>query len=454
VKTVKRIMSDKISYVAKQTLLLMGVATLIITCAHTPEPRSGPVPKTLVLGIDGISYVTFKKMQDGGHFRNFGPVSPMYASFPSISDPNWTKLYNLPLEPGFTKAFFDPSIKTPQGVGSENGGLTSHITRHPKYEDVSDFRLDGAWEHLSMLIWTETTALYWLESLEKKFFDFRGRDTYFALIINSDILSHTEGETNVMKYLEKIEERIEKIQGHYRELYDQDLEVVLVSDHGNSFLTGQDVPYEASLAKAGWNFSPTISGPRDIGHYVPEILSFGVFYCQPKSARELALSLAKTAHVQTAFYAESPEDIRAIGLQGLGEAKIIMDPVKNTVDYKILRGTDPLKQAKYFKNGPIKTDEYFLDSQNDLYPNSVARVWEGFQANSATRPQVLVDPEYGYVFGHKILRLMTGVRGFASTHGSLHREQTMGIFVSTKRQLPAIRPQDFRKYVNVVDIGK
>ncbi|MDZ4676217.1 MAG: hypothetical protein SGI74_01805 [Oligoflexia bacterium] len=446
-------MSDKVSYVAKWILLGL-VTSLGITCAHKPLPKNGPIPTTLVLGVDGISYLTFKKLQDGGHFRNFMPVAPMYASFPSISDPNWTKLYNLPIERGFTKAFFDPTIKTPTGMGKENGGITSHFTRHPLYEDVSDFRLEGAWEHLSMLIWTETTALYWLESLEKQFFEFRGRKNYFGLIINSDILSHTEGEKNVMKYLVKIEERIEKIQKRYKELYHQDLEVIFVSDHGNTFLKPKDVLFQPALEKAGWKFAPTIAHPKDIGFYVPEMLSFAAFYCQPKSARELALNLAKINHIQTTFYAESPTDIRAIGLHGLGEAQLIVDEKNEMVDYKVLRGPDPLKQTKYFKKGPLSFDAYFLASQNDIYPNVVTRVWEGFTNNSITKPQVLVDPELGYVFGNKALRLVTEVRGFSSTHGGLHREQTMGIFVSTKRQFPAIRPQDFRKFVRVDNIGK
>lgn len=89
-------------------------------------------------------------------------------------------------------------------------------------------------------------------------------------------------------------------------------------------------------------------------------------------------------------------------------------------------------------------------------PKSFAavRAWEAFHYNSQTKPQVVVDPELGYVFGNKALRLITDFRGFASTHGSMHGGQSRGVFVSTARQLPSIRPDDFRKYVEVKDFGK
>ncbi len=442
-------MSDKISYVTK-----LGFGFFILffaACAsHTLESHSNDQPpRLLVLGIDGISYSTFKRLQEGGHFRQFSPVAPMVSSFPSTSDPNWDAIMGLAPEPGFTKSYFDPRPKTASGFGVEVGGLKDHVTVQPSYEKVMDFKMDGILEHLSTMIWTDTTALYWLESLEKKFFEFRGRPTYFALIINSDIVSHTEGEEAVMKYLAKIEDRVDRIQKKYQEMYGRELEVVMVSDHGNAFFSPQDIPFEKQLSEMGWRLNSTISGPKDVGFYVPEILSFGAFYCRPASVRDLAMSLAKVSHIHTTMFALSDSEIIIFGQKGLFEGKVTVDETKGTIDYHVVKGADPLEQIKYFRKGPLKFSDYFQLSSDDKYPYAVARIWEGFNKNSQVKPHILANAELGYVFGNKALRLLTNIRGFASAHGSLHRDETLGIFVSTGGPLPTIRPQDFKSFIKV-----
>src|ERR1039457_3440039 len=209
-------MSDKLSYVTSfvRLSIMVALAALTASCSSTPtiskatQPTIATpqtIPKTLVIGLDGVSYFTFKKLQDGGYFRDFYDVAPMVATFPSISDPNWTHIMGLPPERNFTKSYFDPTIKTEKGFGAENGSLMDHMRRMPRYETVMDYKLEGAFQHLTTFVWTDSTALLWLEGLEKKFFEFKGRDTFFALIINTDLISHTSGEAPILKYLVELE---------------------------------------------------------------------------------------------------------------------------------------------------------------------------------------------------------------------------------------------------------
>jgi hypothetical protein len=445
-------MSDKISYVSLRTgavLAVLAMTAILFSCASSQV--RGPVPRTLVIGLDGVPYTTFKKLQDGGHFRNFQSVAPMIASFPSISDPNWTRLFNLKPEAGFTKAYFDPTIKTPSGFGLENGSLMAHLSREPLYEQVMDFKADGAGQHLSMFIWTETTAKYWLKSLEKKFFAFSGRNTYFALIINTDLISHTEGEPALMRYLSEVEATIDEIQRRYKDQYGGDLEVVLLSDHGNGFFSPQDITLEDGLIKQGWNLAPTIAGPRDVGFYVPEMLSFGSFFCQPQATSALATALSRISKIQSTMY-EDQKGIHVLN-GGTSESLINVDAAARTVNFKVLKGVDPYGQAKLFKNGNLSFDDYFQKTLQDVYPNALVRIWEGFHQNSQIKPQVLANAQLGYVFGNKTLRLMTSIRGFASSHGSLHRDESLGIFTSTKSALPAVRPQDVGRYVHMNELS-
>ena len=108
-----------------------------------------------------------------------------------------------------------------------------------------------------------------------------------------------------------------------------------------------------------------------------------------------------------------------------------------------------VRQLKYFKNGPLKSEKYFAKSFADTYPNAILRIWEAFNKNSQIRPFVLASADYNYVFGNKALRLLTDIKGFASTHGALSKEDSWGIIVSTSRVFPPIRPQDFGHFLNV-----
>jgi hypothetical protein len=85
-------------------------------------------------------------------------------------------------------------------------------------------------------------------------------------------------------------------------------------------------------------------------------------------------------------------------------------------------------------------------------PYVLIRIWEAFNKNSQIKPRVIANGNFGHVFGNKALRLITDIRGFASTHGALYNDETLGIVTSTKQSIPAIRPQDFGKYVAVSEL--
>src|SRR4051812_49296828 len=112
-----KLLSDKLYYVTLTVCLFFG-----FSCISPHSLDSNHPPTTLVLGLDGVGYYVFKKLQDGGHFRNFRSVSPMLASFPSISDPNWALIVKAPPEESFTKEHFDTKS------GSVVGSLLDHLS--------------------------------------------------------------------------------------------------------------------------------------------------------------------------------------------------------------------------------------------------------------------------------------------------------------------------------------
>ncbi len=444
------------------------IFSVLLACATTPIAIDNTTTKTthensksidhpplhLVLGLDGVGYSTFKKLYDGGYFREFKHPSQMVASFPSLSDSNWARLLQAPLSPSYTKAYFDMSLKTANGQGQPVGSLITHLTSPPKYEEGFDFKAEGIMQHFAMMTWTETSALYWLDSLEKQFLQTKNKDTFFAFIMNTDIIAHVQGEKALMEYLAVVDRRIKKLRENIRVQYGYELDVTIVSDHGNFYVTPKAIGFEESLKNQGWALAETIHNKNDLGYVIPEIISFGVFYCLKNEERRLAQNLSEIKGIHVATYLFSANRVRVLANNGSDEAEIFVDPKQMNVSYTIIKGEDPLQQAQYFKNGPLSWKDYFHQSYESEYPYSAVRIWEGFYKNSLQPGSVLVSPHLGYVFANQTLKMLTMLKGLTSTHGSLHRSETWGVFASTRETYPPIRPEDFSAWISLREYKK
>ena len=157
-------------------LLLFACATAI---SAPPKPGTTTPPPVLIVGLDGISFSVFQKMQEGGYFRNFKDPAYMVSTFPSISDPSWAFILHTKAEKSYSKAYFDMRTQTRAGIGVEKGGLINHLMGGLDYEKKYDFKPEGFFEKTATTAWIETTALYWLEALEKAFFTSKNKKSKY-----------------------------------------------------------------------------------------------------------------------------------------------------------------------------------------------------------------------------------------------------------------------------------
>lgn len=412
---------------------------------ESPPPRN----RVLLIGLDGVGFETFRKLQNGGHFRDFKPAAQMVATFPSISDPNWSRLLRYPVEQSYTKEHFDRLFK-PQngGFGRIIGGLVDQIQTPPHYEAFFDFKPEGLIEHFASLAWNVTSSLYWLSALEREFFKSDPSRDYAAYILNTDMIAHTKGEKSTLEFLGLLEERIKKIRKRYLQERKQDLEVILLSDHGNAFFTPRLIFPTEDLQKRGWKVTESISAPDQVAFVFPEILSFAAMYCEDNSREKLSRDIAKLEGIHSAFYLSAPNTITFQSNEGITRA--VIDPKKKTVRYQVLSGKDPYEQIQFFKkNIAIGWDDYFDLTADTPYPNALVRAWESFYVNSEQAASVLVNPKLGYVFANRALHFLTKFFGLTSVHGSMHRDEALGMVVSTHRSFTAIRPHDFMDRVQL-----
>jgi hypothetical protein len=116
----------------------------------------------------------------------------------------------------------------------------------------------------------------------------------------------------------------------------------------------------------------------------------------------------------------------------------------------VIEGKDPFNQFGLFKGKSIAWENYKRDSVNSEFPYAIIRSWQGLTLNVKEPASVLVNPELGYVFAGTNMKIVTTVTGgLRTTHGSLYREESLGIFASTDRELPPISAEEFNSIIHL-----
>jgi hypothetical protein len=416
--------------------------------------QANAYPKTLVLAIDGIGYSLFKDLRDAGYFRNFRPPAQMVSTFPSLSDPAWILITNSPTGQSYQKEFFDLRVKTKKGIGKHSGNLLDHLSKPPLYEQGFDFKPEGLFQHLATMTWTETTAFYWIDALEREFFKSKKKDGFFALLINTDILGHTKGKKPLLEYLVELDKKLKRLEKIYKKKTGTSLEIIMVSDHGLAFSKPKPIQLDDFLKKNGWNFAKTLKDTKDVTYVFAEIVAFAALYCLDDSREKLARDLSSIDGVQSSMFPSGTNTVDIFSESGKNHSRITVYPKTKKIDYKLLKGKDPYDQIHMFAKGPLNLNKYFIETLSHVYPDALYRIWQGFYKVVLQKPSVMINPKLGYVFANPSLKFLTLLTGLEGTHGSLHKEESVGIITSTKRLLPPIRPEQFKNFVNLKDFGQ
>jgi hypothetical protein len=273
--------------------------------------------------------------------------------------------------------------------------------------------------------------------------------------MNTDILAHVQGEKGLLDYLSQVDKQLRKLRQKILEKYGYELEITLISDHGNHWVQPIDIDFEGPLNSAGWTWKETLSNPKDFGYVAPEIISFAAFYTLPGQEESFAKQLSYNKDIEVSAYVSGPNQIDFFSGKEKNRVRIKADPLSRTISYAVLKGEDPLDQLQFFKKRQtLGWDEYFEASYTHQYPYAAVRLWEGFYKNSKSPASVLASPRLGHVFSNRTLQMLTAIRGLQGMHGSLNSEETLGVFMSTSHATGPIRPEDFRKNIDLTSFKK
>ncbi|MBX9768445.1 MAG: alkaline phosphatase family protein [Bdellovibrionales bacterium] len=407
----------------KKIMLLLWGPVFFGACQTSTPPESGQrnrLPGTVVIAIDGVGFATFQKARSSGVFSQFRSPARMLSMFPTVSDPNWNSIFDLPPSLGFTKNTFDPIAK--EGKGAVVGSLLSHLTNHPEYEKRFDHHKISIVDSATNLAWLETSLEVWLKDLPLRVLESRGRNVFFAFTLNVDLISHTQGEEAVLKWLQRIHESTAELESLYKKRGAPRPEIILVSDHGNSYYRAVDLINVVSfLELRGWKREDSLENEKSFVFVAPEILSVAGFWT--KQNKMFAADVAETPGVLFSVRKASPTQLE-IHSSLFGKKTIVV------------------QKGSVLRNRDLAT----LELESEL---NQQRLWEAFELAATAPPTVIAVSKRGSAFSNPILKVITKMKGLQSLHGALYDSEAEGIFVSNKQDLPEIRPWEFKNFVDL-----
>ncbi len=318
-----------------------------------------------------------------------------------------------------------------------------------------DFKPEGFFQHLANSTYVNTAALSWLDAIERDLFKSFNKDSYYAFIVNTDFIAHLYGEKAIFEYLGKVDKQLQKIQKHYKKKYGSQLEIVILSDHGNHFYEKiGHINHNATLEKHGWSKRKTLSTEKDYVFAAPELISFGAFHCFQKSKNKLAIDLSNDIGIDFTLVQNTPNIIDIYARGAKDHVHVAVDPLAKTVRYDILQGRDIFGHRNVFNGKTIGWDEYFCKTYNDDYPYAAVRAWESFNVNAKEHAPVLASAKPAMVFTNITLKILT-LGKLNSAHGSMYGPESRGVVISTTPlRDQAIRPDDFGNNIPISDFGK
>jgi len=339
-------------------LILIGAFFCLasITGSHyaTAYENWNKLPERLIIAMDGVPYEIMTELQSEGHFTYFHPVSRMVSSFPSITDVAFAELFDSKRPEGYQRIYYS--------YGEEEivGGISRDLFGLEEYE--TGF-------HTGRLSKLDGTMLYissgWAASRERTrlvndFWKSRNTPDLFAIIRGSDLVVHRYGHKGIMQFMAKLDADIIEIRKRYRDETGKELSVIIVSDHGNTFIKGKRVRVKDEFSKLGINAKKKISDPDDVVSIANGIVSYLPLYTLSEPAPEIARRLVDLDGVDAIFFTlpdepdkggqgKGPENDGTVNhvrvINSKGEADLLYDSHADRARYDIITG-DPLDYGR------------------------------------------------------------------------------------------------------------
>ncbi len=421
---------------------------LLLIAAGTFPSTGVALPRRLILGLDGIAYRDMKALQAGVTYTNiwgrqhhrqafnsaegYFPVSRMISSFPSTSDVAWTEIFgNRPL-PGYQRTYFSVAANSQIAI---NG-----VTTSMEHETQMHWQVENGIIRTMGYVYPLHTYRYEVRELIKDFSNTKSKDdNYYAYVRTTDDAQHLGRDIFAM--LGSLDEKLQKLRALYKAREDRDLEILILSDHGNNHAgAGRRVPVRTFLENAGYHIAKSIVASNDVILPTTGIESWVEIHNAPAATERLAEQLAHLEGVDILAARVPGRDDRFIVMNSKGErATIEWNPARNSFRYAIETG-DPLHYRAVLEvlagsneldaGGFASADAWMAATMTHRYPLALERIVRSLTRVTLNPATILISLDNKYVHAGWLVKKGSELVIFGGTHGALDDLNSDGIVLS------------------------
>ncbi len=411
------------------------------------RPRVAEVPRRLVVVLDGVPYQTIVDLRAEGAFRSFHKPARMVATFPSLTNPSMIEILGAENSPGYEDHYYDRDGN--RLIGGFQDRVRGGAFIRGTFRQLFSYHapaLRGSFAYIAQPLGAIIVAQEDVAAFDR---EFRASDNSFfvAYIGATDSLAHLGGERPLKTLLRSFDRTLESLRAESA----GQLEIDLLSDHGNLFAEQRIVQLNLALENAGFTVEKSLTGPHSVVLPRYGLVGSAALFTNPENRRRIAEVCAATTGVDLAAFQEPGEEGHALTLiSRRGEARVERKGI--SFKYSDLGG-DPLDlkgilssmaaAGQLDTDGFAKLDDWWAATRDHRYPDPVRRLFDGLTEHVDTVGDVLVSFEDGYLVGSPFFGAFARMH---ATHGNLLSRETDGFAMSTGIEIgPAVRGRNLRE---------
>lgn len=420
--------------------------TIVLALPSAVAAEAGSLPKRLIIALDGISYRDMKALQNGvtctgpdgkshqrrAFYRGYFPVSRLVSTFPSASDVAWSTVFgNRPLI-AYHRTHYSKAANATLFVN----GVSSSIA----FERQMTWRMVDGWGRATSYVRPRQTYDWEVAELCAEFLKAEnGQDYYYAYIYATDPAQHRSSE--IMAMLCRLDEALERVRSAYREKEGRELEILILSDHGNNHAgPPKRVGILSFLKKAGYHVAKSINTPKDVVLPTVGMESWVEVHNAPSETQRLAETLWHLEGVDIVTAKVAERENRFLVLNSVGErAWIYWDEADDRYKYSTETG-DPLGYEPVVKvlaaqheldaEGFGAADAWMKASLDHRYPVALERIAHGHTRVTLNPASILISLDNHYAHASWLVNAGSRLVSIAGTHGGLDDINSTGILLS------------------------
>lgn len=431
----------------KRILPLLLGCLLVAGVARAEAP-----PRTLILVMDGVGYDLAAEMHRQGELKNFLPPAPLIVAFPSDTNPALVEILGplgAPPAAGYEDYYFDPA------ANEMRGGLFHRFSRktfvESNYRDLFDYHPHPVRMTVEYAVPVLGPAVNGAVNLARIQDEFRksSEPVFLAYFDASDTAAHLGGRWLVREQLRYLDRWVTELRAK------DEVEVVVLSDHGNDHRWLRRTSLEPALRRAGFRVESSLKDDRSV--ILPQfgLISNAVLYTNSGREASAAEAALKAKGVDLAVYREG-DSLLVVSAQGRARIEHRLDE-SGAESFRYLAEAGPPEAGAPGAHDPlllnciaeelinagfadadgfVPEDKWLAATAGHVYPDPLRRLWNAFDGLVRQPASVIVSLKDGYYTGSIWLNMFAWMQ---ATHGSLRRAQSLGVVLSTS---PALFPPD------------